>query len=420
MRICGPPAARNMQPGSINPGPGSCICTVTSATVAVMGLLDWLGIEIERPAAEYSELQSIIVDGSLISSAQLTDRGVAAIAAAYRGAQLLEDMSAQLTWSAMRGTKRSDQAQRVQPERVDPAPAVLLDPSPFMSRDEVIRTIVRHLVWRGFAPLYLQNLDEAGRPRWVTPINPDEVQAQWNQTRTSVVYRWRQQLMTPGVDFAVIELARLPGSARGLGPFDAAMATLQGVDNANSWARDLFAEAGTPSGILKVPGKLTATEARELRSQWEEQHQGGRGTAVVSGGMEYSAVSLTPEQAQFIAARGFGIQEIARLLGIPQHFLNAGQIPGSSQSLTYTNVQAVFREMTSVTVYPTYLRRIESAFSEFLPRGQNAVFDLSDFVQADDGTRYTAFKTAIEAGILDADEVRELEGLPSRTREVTP
>jgi HK97 family phage portal protein len=379
-----------------------------------MKLLELLGVHVERPVSEYSELASLIVDSRLLTTASLSDRGVAAIAAAYRGAQLLEDMCAQLTWSSMRGTKRSDQARSVEPSRVDPTPPLLIDPSPFMSRDELIRTIVRHLVWRGRAPLYLQNLDDAGRPRWVTPINPDEVSAQWNKKKTQVIYKWRSELMTPGVDFHMIEFARLPGAAHGLGPFDAAAATLQGVENANGWARDLFADAGTPSGIIKVPGKLTRTEANALRNQWDEQHQGGRGTAVLSGGLEYSPVSLTPEQAQFIAARGFGIQEIARLLGIPQHFLNAGQIPGTSQSLTYTNVQAVFRELTSVTLYPTYLRRIEEAFSSFLPRGQHAVFDLSDFVQADDGTRYTAYKTAIDAGILTADEVRELEGIPNR------
>lgn len=379
-----------------------------------MGLLDLLGLRVERPAAEYSELQPLIVDGTLISSAQLTDATKVAIPAVYRGQQMLSDMCAQLTWSARRGTKRSDQAAAALPSKVDPAPSILVDPSPTMSRDDVIRTIVANLIFRGWAPLHLQLLDATGRPRFATPVNPDEVQASWNATRTRVDYRWRNQLMVPGVDFAVIEFQRLPGAAKGSGPFDSANETIAGVDAANTWARKLFTESGTPSGLLKVPGKLTKPEAQKLRADWDELHQAGRGTAVLSGGMEYQAISLTPEQAQFIAARGFGIQEIARLLGIPQHFLNAGQIPGTSQSLTYTNVQSVFRELTTVTLYPTYLRRIEAMWSSFLPRGMDAVFDLSDFTQADDGTRYTAYKTAIDAKILTVEEVREAEGLPPR------
>ncbi|RPI25082.1 MAG: phage portal protein, partial [Actinobacteria bacterium] len=209
------------------------------------------------------------------------------------------------------------------------------------------------------------------------------------------------------------------GSPEGTGPFSAAWAVLQGVLAADDWARHLFLDSGMPSGVLTVPGKLTAEEAVALKEQWETQHAGGRGTAILSGGLEYQALSLTPEQAQFLQTRAFGIQEIARLLGIPQHFLNAGNSPGSSQSLTYTNVQAVFRELTTVTLYPTYLRRMEKAFSSLLPRGQSVQFDLADFLKADDGTRYTALKTAIDAGILTVEEARAQEDLPLLTEERT-
>lgn len=385
--------------------------------LADMGLLDMLGITLERQPVEQFGLEEVVADATFLRSGGAAgDNSARAIPALFRGTQLLRDMSAQLTWAAWRGTKRSDQQTRRHPEKLIEQPAILVDPSPVMSRDDVIRTIVNNLIYRGWAPLYCQNLDPVTlRPRFATPVNPDEVHAEWNPQRTQVLYEWRGQRMTPGIDFAVIELQRPIGQPRGQGPIDATRDMLGGVVTANEYARDLFGDSATPAGTLKVPGKLTEPEAKRLRAQWEEQHQGGRGTAVLSGGMEYAAVSLTPEQAQFIASRGFGIQEVARLLGIPQHFLNAGQIQGSSQSLTYTNVQAVFRELTSVTLYPTYLRRIEAQFSTFLPRGVDAVFDLSDFMQADDGTRYGAWETAIRAGILDVSEVREREGLPPVT-----
>lgn len=386
--------------------------------LAGMGLLSAIGIEITRqdPTENYS-LQSLIVDGTLISAATLGDRARVAIPAVFRGQQLLSDMCAQLPWAGIRGGKHSDGSRLERPQALDRQPAILTDPSPFMERDEVVRTIVANLIFRGFAPLYLQQLDRDGRPRFATPINPDEVHASWNFDRTRVEYRWREQLMVPGIDFAVIELQRLPGEPRGAGPFDSAANALTGIDNANTWARDLFADAAMPSGFLQVPGKLNKTEATKLRTQWEEQHQNGRGTAILSGGMAYQATQLTPEQAQFILTRAFGIQEIARLLGVPAHFLNAGNPPQSGQSLTYTNVQSVFRELTTVTLYPTYLRRLEAAFSNMLPRGQSVAFDLSDFVKADDGNRFEAYRTAIDAGVMTVDEAREREGLPALTME---
>ena len=386
------------------------------------GRMRFLGIEFtSRPAPpelEQFQLQPLIVDGSLIALSS-SDAARLSIPAAYRGTQIIRDMCAQLPWRAVYGSKHSDQGAASEPQIIEPKPAILVEPSPFMDRDDVIRTIVNNLILRGWAPVLLQNLDESGRPRFATPLNPDEVTATWNPARTAVNYKWRGREMVPGIDLLVIELQRLPGYPTGCGPFDAAASTLAGVDSANSWSRDLFSSSGIPSGTIQVPGKLTKDEAEALKEQWQEQHRGGRSTAVLSGGMTYEAVSLTPEQAQFLMTRALGIQEVARLLGIPQHFLNAGQSPGSGQSLTYTNVQAVFRELVMVLLYPTYLRRLEAAFSSLLPRGQTVDFDLSDFVKADDGTRYTAYETAIRAGILTTEEVRKAEGLTSQPESAT-
>ena len=374
--------------------------------------LERIGIRVERSTEDYA-LAPLIVDGRLLTSSS-SDLARLAVPAVYRAKQMLSDLSAQLSWAAVRGGKRSDQALARQPEVVDPTPMVMVDPSPFMTRDDVIRTLVSNLVLRGFAPLLLQGLDADGHPRFATPLNPDDVDAQLNLNGTRVEYRWHGNPLVEGIDLKVIEFQRLPLMAKGLGPLDAVSETLQGTQAANAWAYDLFRNSGIPSGTLSVPGKLTKPEAEELRKAWDLQHQGNRATAILSGGMEYAATALTPEQAQMLSARGFGIQEVARLLGIPQHLLNAGQIPGTSQSLTYTNVAAVFRELTTVTLFPTYLRRIEEAFTSFLPRGQEAIFDLSDLTQADDGTRFTAWQTAISAGILTVNEVREREGLAAR------
>jgi HK97 family phage portal protein len=364
------------------------------------------------PTDDYA-LSSLTVAPELLDLMQYGDRGKTAIPAAYRGAQLLTDLVAQLPWDAWRGGKRSDQARRRVPELVDPRPDLLVDPSPFMDDDEVKRMIVASLIWRGNAYLWI---DYVGRTfaRFATPLHPDEVTVTWSNDKTARVYRWRNRDMVEGVDIIHIPFLRLPGAALGVGPFSAANAVLRGVSATDDWARRLFTDSATPSGYLSNPGKMDEDEARAQSALWDELHKGGRGTGVLSGGISYNTVSMTPEQAQFLQTRAWGVQEIARLLGIPQHFLNAGNSPGSSQSLTYTNVQAIFRELTVVTLGPSYLRRIEKAFTRLLPRGQSVAFDTSEFLRADDGARYTALKTAIEAGILTVDEARALENLPEQ------
>jgi phage portal protein BeeE len=53
--------------------------------------------------------------------------------------------------------------------------------------------------------------------------------------------------------------------------------------------------------------------------------------------------------------------------------------------------------------------RFEQAFSDLLPRGQVAKFNVDAFLRADTLTRYQAHAIALQSGFLTLDEVRALE-----------
>ena len=60
---------------------------------------------------------------------------------------------------------------------------------------------------------------------------------------------------------------------------------------------------------------------------------------------------------------------------------------------------------------------IEEIFNRLLPRGRTAKFDWDSSQRANMSDRYTAYKTAIEAGFLTVDDVRRKEGLPALGKE---
>ena len=339
--------------------------------------------------------------------------------AVYRGSQLLADLVAQLPWYSYRGgdPALSGQALVEEAVRLETQPELLLRPNAFEDRDDVLRQIVLSLIFHGNAYLHGSLFGEDGRPTNVTVVSPAEVTVTPNQLRTRAVYRWRDQTMRLGVDWWHIKVNELPGAFEGIGPLQAGQKIVAGIRASDEYARKLFTDSGVPAGVLTVPGKMTKDEADLLRTQWTEQHAGGRGTAILSGGIEFAGISLTPEQAQFLATRAFGAQEVSRLLGVPQWFLNAGSPPGTASALTYQNLNQVFVELTRGTLYPTYLRRIEKAFSALLPRGQSVRFDTTEFLKTDIEGRYGAYKTALEAGFLTVDEVRAAEGLPMIERQ---
>lgn len=378
----------------------------------------WYGSGHDSPPADTavgefhsSNLQQLKVATALQNAAWFKDHFKSS--AAYRGAMLLADLAAQVPWYAYQGGDPALTGQQTvsEPERLDVQPRILIEPSTIYDRDEVIRQFVLSLIFHGDPYVYGQ-MHVDGRPTDVIVPDPNEVTASWNDTRTRIEYRWRDRRMVPGFNWWHAPINRLPGSPTGVGPFEAGADIIAGIKTADAYAATLF-QAGVPAGVLKVPGKMTRDEAMKLKDVWEATHDGGRGTGVLSGGVEFEAISITPEQSQFLMTRAYGAQEVSRILGIPQWFLNAGSPPGTASALTYQNLNQVFVELTRGTLYPTYLRRLEKVFSKFLPRGQSVKFDLTEFLATDVESRFDAYQTALDSQILSVSEVRAREGLPT-------
>jgi len=308
--------------------------------------------------------------------------------------------------------------QLLEPEtKMDRQPGILLQPEVREDRDDTLRKLVLSLLFHGNA--YVSGLMPVnGYPTNIVVADPNEVTVTSNAARTAPVYEWRGTRPILGVDWWHLKLNPTAGGWTGVGPLQAGSEIVAGIKNADSYARRLFTESGMPAGVLNVPGKLTRDEAKQLKAAWDEQHAGGRGTAVLAGGIEFQGISLTPEQAQFLATRAYGSQEVSRLLGIPQWFLNAGSPPGTASALTYQNLNQVFVELTRTSLYPAILRRLEKLFSQMLPRGQAVKFDLSKFLESDLNDRATAAKALVSAGYDGADVARMLN-LPLAWKEPT-
>jgi HK97 family phage portal protein len=325
---------------------------------------------------------------------------------------MLVDISGAIPWRAIRGGKFADQNQITDPEIVDPQPTIITKPSPFHTRNESIRIIVDSLVMRGNAYLWLSGFDGSGFPTVAVPVSPDDVEVTWKEGSHKLLkqYVWRDTVMSEGDDFLHIYLNPVPGSPKGQSPLDAARSTFTYAKAEADFGGEFFGSSATPAGVIDHPGRLDENEAKALREQWNLQHAGGRGTAVLSGGVTYKPISITPENAQFLQTRAFSNQQIATLLGIPPFMLNAGQPQGTASALTYQNLSQIFEELYRMTISPVYLARVEESFQRILPRGQSVRFDTTELLRTDDANRWASQKVALDAGILTLDEVRDMEG----------
>jgi HK97 family phage portal protein len=208
-------------------------------------------------------------------------------------------------------------------------------------------------------------------------------------------------------DIIHIPMFLLPGQAEGRGPITAARETLTGAKAEQQLATTLAADYSAPRGVIEADARLTKDEADAILDGWEASHQGRGRLAVMGGGARFAPLGMKPIDMEFIEARKFSVQEVARLFGVPGIFLATD----SGSSLTYATTESLFRMFVTSTLRPTYLERIEQAYSRLLPKGQIARFDTSELLGADMTARYAAYTQALDAGWMTPDEIRAREGL---------
>ncbi|MFD1789681.1 phage portal protein [Sphingomonas floccifaciens] len=192
-----------------------------------------------------------------------------------------------------------------------------------------------------------------------------------------------------------------------------------GVVASNAFARSFLDRGAAPSGVIELPGTFKAEQREALRKQFQERHGGAANsgsTLILDGGMTWKAASISPEDAELLESRKFGVIEICRLFQVPPPIIQA------YENNTFTNAAQAGLWFAQFTLAP-WARKIEAEFARsVLTAGYEIELDLSGFLRGDPTTRWANHKIAIDAGVLDADEVRQVEGWNPRAKpaEVTP
>lgn len=204
----------------------------------------------------------------------------------------------------------------------------------------------------------------------------------------------------------------VPGRLRGLGPISAAREEIDAAQLARDYKARFFTDGSNLKGYLRTTENVTKETAQIAKDAWKSDGTAGD-IKVVGKALEYVPLDMKPADLQFLETQKFDTTQIARLLGIPASIMLAA-VDGSN--LTYSNIEQSWIEFADYTL-AAYTGEIEEIFNRLLPRGRTAKFDWDSSQRANMSDRYTAYKTAIEAGFLTVDDVRRKEGLPALGKE---
>jgi HK97 family phage portal protein len=175
---------------------------------------------------------------------------------------------------------------------------------------------------------------------------------------------------------------------------------------AQQYGSNWFTEGRHPGALLSTDQVLTAEQAGDMRERWNQMVSGG-GVAVLSQGMDYAPVALTPADAQFLESMSASGQDVARFFKLPPEAIGYD----SGASMTYSNVQSQWLNLLIASLNPL-TTVVEDAWSALLPRPQFVQFNRDSLLRMTTSDRYAAHDTALRSGWRSVNEIRAIEDLP--------
>jgi HK97 family phage portal protein len=243
-------------------------------------------------------------------------------------------------------------------------------------------------------------------------LNPMDVDIRRNGLgRVQFIVRGEERPLTTEEVIFIPDLVR-PGSIRGVSRVEALKENLGLATALENYAAKFFGSGTQTSGVLEVPGNLTAEQAKALQDAFDSRHRGwqrAHKTAVLSGGAQYKPTNVPNDQAQFLDSRRMAVEDVARAFNVPPHLLG---LPGTT---SYASVEQNNLAWVTHCLRPI-VQKIEGALSPLMSRyqgGETAFikFNLDGLLRADINSRMTAYSTGLQSGFLSINDVRRLEDL---------
>jgi HK97 family phage portal protein len=197
----------------------------------------------------------------------------------------------------------------------------------------------------------------------------------------------------------------------GLSPLYAAGVSAMTGQTIQTNSYNFFSNLSRPSGVLTTPGKLDPDVATRLRTEWDQNFRGaqmGR-PAILYGGMKWEALSMSAVDAQLIEQLKFNVEDVARCFRVPAYMLS------DAQKISFKNAEQLARNYYAQTLQ-YHIEAIEARVDQVFGLAENVFceFDLSSLLRMEIDVRYTAYREAIQSGVLTINEARHLEELPPK------
>jgi len=286
-------------------------------------------------------------------------------------------------------------------------------PNRWMTPSAFRRLMTAHVLLRGNA--YAMKVSSRGRVTELWPMHPDRVEP-IQLDDMSIVYRYTrkdgQVVVLPQSE--VMHLIGLTfDGLKGVSVIRYAAETIGLSIATETHGATVFRNGTQIGGVLKHPGNLGLEGQQVLRASLDAYRgaENAHKTMILEEGMDYVALGMTSEDAQYIETRKFTRGDIAMFFGVPPFML------GDTEKSTSwgTGIAEQGLGFIAYTLQDWLTCWEETIGRDLLGAPEDvdvyAKFNPAGLVRGDITKRYAAYAVARQWGWLSVNDIRELEDL---------
>jgi HK97 family phage portal protein len=290
-----------------------------------------------------------------------------------------------------------------------------ISPNSYQTSAEFMEYLATSVCLEGnFYAQIIRNSDGQVCELW--PLDPYSVGVYQDSQNSKVYYSFKTKngkvIKTTERDIFHVKIFSLDGY-KGVSALTYARSILDLENKMTEYANNVFTNGSICNGAICVPTKLNQDAYADTQDVIEEQFAGsGMRPMLLEGGATWQSIQISAQDSQVLETRRFNREEIAKIFRVPAHMV------GDMEHSTFSNIEHQSLEFMTNTMSP-YLRKIEQRIvKQLLSEDEQKIykprFNLASALKGDLNSRYSAYNTAINCGILCPDEIREVEDLPPR------
>lgn len=291
-----------------------------------------------------------------------------------------------------------------------PAITVIRKPNAYQTEYQFRQWMISQAVGRGNGYAWIKR-DANYNPIVLKPVqNPDSVTI--TETSAGEVFYTIGEIGFPNAPIPATDILHFKSLAwqspyKGLSPIQAHRERFGIIMAADKSAATTY-KTGTKKFLIKSDQNISTLQQVNLKESIENVVNDSAVSAVMPAGASVETISLSIADAQYIENANLGVQEVGRILGIPNSFLN---IDAGGKT-----TEDEWQGFLTNTLLPDSVNYEQELSNKLLKENQIGTYffkhSFNSIMRANSAARADYFTKAISAGWLSPNEVAALEDMP--------